>query len=71
MSLIERMLNKAVLPFALAAVLSGASSFWIINASAADCKSTDGKATCSGECCSAGATTCTSGPCPKEPAAEE
>jgi hypothetical protein len=59
MGLIERMLNKAVLPFALAAVLGGASSFWIINA------------TCSGECCSAGATTCTSGPCPKEPAAEE
>jgi hypothetical protein len=71
MGLIERMLNKAVLPFALVAVLSGASSFWIINASAADCKSSDGLASCSGECCSAGATTCKAGPCPKEPATEE
>jgi hypothetical protein len=70
MKLIKRILDKAVLPFALAAVLSGASSLWIINASAAQCTSSDGKATCSGDCCNAGATSCVAGPCsnPQTPA---
>jgi hypothetical protein len=68
MRLIKRILDKAVLPFAFAAVLSGASSFWVINASAAQCTSGDGKATCSGECCNASATTCVAGPCAPAPA---
>ena len=67
MGLIKRLMDKAVLPFALAAVLGGASSFWIINASAATCSSGDGQATCTGECCTATATTCLGGPCPKLP----
>jgi len=65
MGLINRMLNKAVLPFAFAALLGGASSFWIINASAATCTSGDGKATCTGECCSSGPSGCAAGPCPR------
>ena len=65
MGLINRIMDKAVLPFALVAVLGGASSLWIINASAATCTSGDGKATCSGECCAGTATTCLAGPCPR------
>lgn len=63
---VRNLLDKAVLAIALAAVLSGGSAFWIQNSSAATCTSTDGKATCSGECCSAGASGCAGGPCPKE-----
>lgn len=64
MRLISRILEKAVMPFALVAVLGGASTFWTINSSAADCKAGNG-ATCSGECCSANATQCEAGPCVK------
>ncbi len=74
MELIKKTVNKAVLPFALAAVMSGASGFWAINASAAQCSSGDGKSTCSGECCNSGPTHCTAGPCapaPQQPPREE
>ena len=70
MDLIRRIFDKAVLPFALAAVLSGAGSFWVITASAAQCTSSDGTATCTGECCNAGTSSCVAGPCsnPQTPA---
>ena len=65
MTSVKRILNKAVLPFALAMVLSGASGFFIINASAATCVSGDGKYTCTGECCSSGPSGCAAYPCPR------
>ena len=34
-----------------------------VNVSAATCTSTDGKSTCSGECCIAGPTGCVAGAC--------
>ena len=64
MRLINRILEKAVLPFALAAALGGASSFWTINSNAATCVAGNG-ITCTGECCNASATTCNAGPCTK------
>lgn len=64
MRLINRILEKAVLPFALAAVLGGAGSFWTINSNAATCTSANG-ITCTGECCNATATACNAGPCTK------
>jgi len=61
---INRMIDKAVLPLALAAVLTGgASMLWTPSADAAKCTSGNG-ATCEGECCRANATECVAQPCP-------
>jgi hypothetical protein len=60
----NRIFEKAVLPFALAAVVGGASAFLTINSSAATCSGGDGS-TCTGECCSGGPGGCAAGPCPK------
>lgn len=61
---IKKILDKAVLPLALAAVLAGgASTLWTPGADAAKCTAGNG-ATCEGECCKANATECVAEPCP-------
>lgn len=63
MTRIRSVLEKMVMSLALVAVVGGAGAFWMPSSKAASCTSTDGKATCSGDCCNAGATTCVGGPC--------
>jgi len=69
---ISKVLDKAVLAFALAAVLTGGvSTLWTPSADAATCTAGNG-ATCSGECCRANATECIGEPCPRDrPPVEE
>jgi hypothetical protein len=64
---LSRMVDKMVLPLALAAALLGGVSVWSApSADAAKCTAGNG-ASCEGECCKANATECLAEPCPKAP----